>query len=239
MLYGVHTTHESLFCLVHPSLTSLLWRTHPRSALLFTNTVLGLVGLLILAYAALAYIEYECAIKPPSGHQEYHQQHLVVDSTVVAHDPSTTTTRSESTQHTILYTYNSSNTTTPHPWFVEATAAAGALTVVTAALGMLAGCHPNVWTLNTYSFSLSAVVIGMGAAGVGVFWFGSCPDLYPHPPICMFACAHPPTYATPITPTTYPHPPTTYPHHRPAWHAVHHPSRPSVEAVAPRPLWGV
>lgn len=107
--------------------------------------MLGLVGIVILAYAALVYIEYERAIKPPSA-AAFSLPYDAPSALLTSH------------HHTII---TNNKTTTPHPWFVEATAAAGLLTVGTAMLGTLAGCYPNVWTLNTYSFSLSAVVVGM------------------------------------------------------------------------------
>lgn len=104
---------------------------HTRSTLLFTNIILALVGTAILLYSAVAYIEYEKAIKPPPS-------------------PTIVTTR--------RLLFNTAET--PQPWFVEATALAGGLTVFTALLGIMAGCFPNVWTVNTYSFSLSALITG-------------------------------------------------------------------------------
>lgn len=84
----------------------------------------------IVVYSAVAYIEYERAIKPPPS--------AAILATRRLH----------------------SSTETPQPWFVEATALAGGVTVFTALLGIMAGCYPNVWTLNTYSFSLSGLITG-------------------------------------------------------------------------------
>lgn len=113
-----HTTHALII--------------HPRSTLLFTNGVLALVGMAIVMYSAVAYIEYERAIKPTPS-------------------PPVTANHLRRLQWA---------TDTPHPWFVEATAAVGGVTVFTAMLGIMAGCYPNVWTLNTYSCSLGALITG-------------------------------------------------------------------------------